>query len=73
MKAMVDGHRDMEKLLAARGDNGGGEGVRAPSPGAGKTDEPSLAVKVNQWAARTLPDVRVHLEQAEQVYGALAK
>jgi putative membrane protein len=72
MKAMVDGHRDMEKMLAARGDNGG-EGVPAPSSGAEKTDAPSLAAKVNQWAVRTLPDVRVHLEQAEQVYGALAK
>ena len=73
MKAMVDGHRDMEKMLAARGDKGGGEGARAPSSSAEKTDEPSLAVKVNKWAAKTLPDVRVHLEQAEQVYGALAK
>ena len=72
MKAMVDGHRDMEKMLAARGDRGG-EGARAPSSSAEKTDEPSLAVKVNKWAAKTLPDVRVHLEQAEQVYGALAK
>ena len=62
----------MEKTLAARGDNGG-EGVRAPSSGAEKTDLPSLGVKVTQWAAKTLPDVRVHLEQAEQVYSALAK
>lgn len=72
MKAMVDGHRDMEKLLAARVDNSG-EGVRTPSSGAEKTAEPSLAVKVNEWAAKTLPHVQAHLEQAEQVYGALAK
>ena len=62
----------MAKMLAARVDNGG-EGLRAPSSGAEKTDQLSLAAKVNQWAVKTLPDVRDHLEQAEQVYGALAK
>jgi putative membrane protein len=73
MKAMVDGHRDVEKMLAARASSGGGEDVRTSSPGAETIDEPSLTVKVNQWAAKTLPDVRAHLEEAEQVYGALAK
>jgi putative membrane protein len=73
MKAMVDGHRDVEKMLAARVSSGGGEGLRTPSSGPGKTDEASLAAKVNQWAANTLPDVRAHLEEAEQVQGALAK
>jgi len=72
MKAMVEGHRDMEKMLAARASNGGA-GLRTPSSGAEKTDEPSLAAKVDEWAAKTLPDVRAHLEQAELVYGALAK
>lgn len=59
MQAMVDGHRDMEKLLATRADNGG-EGA-------------SLAAKVNQWAASTLPAVRAHLEEARQVSSTLAK
>ena len=70
MHAMVDGHRDVEKMLAARV-NGAGEGG-VPSR-AENTGEPSLAVKVNRWAASTLPDVRAHLEKAEQVYAALAK
>jgi putative membrane protein len=73
MKAMVDGHRNVEKMLAERANSGGGEGVRTSSTGGEKGDEPSLTVKVNQWAAKTLPDVRAHLEEAEQVYGALAK
>jgi putative membrane protein len=59
MQAMVDGHREVEKMLAARGSNGGA-----------RTDESSLAAKVDQWAARTLPDVRAHLKEAEQVYAS---
>ena len=49
---------------------------RQPPPsntttGAAKPDELSLATKVDQWAAKTLPDVQAHLKEAEQVYGAL--
>ena len=73
MKAMIDGHRDVEKLLATRVSNGGGEGLRTASVGDETTDALSIAVKVDQWAAKTLPDVRAHLEEAEQVYGTLAK
>jgi putative membrane protein len=62
MKAMVDGHRDVEKMLTERVGEGG------PA-----SDETSLAGKVNQWAAKTLPAVRAHLERAEQVSGQLAK
>ena len=62
MKAMVDGHRDVEKMLAAR-----------VSTGEAQPDQVSLSAKVNQWAAKTLPDVRAHLKEAEQVYGELAK
>jgi putative membrane protein len=61
MKAMVDGHRDVEKMLAAR-----------VSKGEAQPDQVSLSAKVNQWAAKTLPDVRAHLKEAEQVYGELA-
>jgi putative membrane protein len=60
MKAMVDRHRDAEKLLAAR-----------VSKSAASSNE--LAEKVDQWAARTLPDVRAHLKEAERVYGAFSK
>jgi putative membrane protein len=62
MKAMVDGHRDVEKMLAAR-----------VSKGEAQPDQVALSAKVNQWAAQTLPDVRAHLKEAEQVYGELAK
>ena len=62
MKTMVDGHRNVEKMLTERIDEGG------PA-----SDGTSLTGKVNQWAAKTLPAVRAHLEQAEQVYGQLAK
>ena len=62
MKAMIDGHRDVEKMLAAR-----------VSTGEAQPDQVSLSAKVNQWAAKTLPDVRAHLKEAEQVYGELAK
>jgi putative membrane protein len=62
MKAMVDGHRDVEKMLAAR-----------VSKDDAQPDQVSLSAKVNQWAAKTLPDVRAHLKEAEQVYGELAR
>jgi hypothetical protein len=54
MKAMIDRDRDVEKMLAARATGGGG-------------DADTLAAKVNQWASETLPEVRAHLKEAEQV------
>jgi putative membrane protein len=62
MQAMVDWHRDVEKMLATR-----------PIGGAAKSEQPSLSAKVNQWAAKTLPEVRAHLKEAEQVYGEVSK
>jgi len=72
MKAMIDWHHDLETMLAARVKNGG-DGDRRPAraPADAKSDQVPLATKVDQWAARTLPDVRSHLQQAEQVLGAL--
>jgi putative membrane protein len=58
MKTMVERHRDVEKMLAARVNSGG-------------SSESPLAAKVQQWAASTLPDVRAELKEAEQVYGGL--
>jgi putative membrane protein len=55
MRVMVDGHREVEKTLAAHG--GEGSGV--------------LAAQVSEWAARTLPAVRAHLKEAEQVSAAI--
>jgi putative membrane protein len=59
MKAMIDRDRDVEKMLAARGSS------------SGETD--TLAAKVNQWAAATLPEVRAHLKEAEQVLAQIGK
>jgi putative membrane protein len=71
MKTMVDRDRDIEKMLAARAGNGGSEAAR-PTSGA-KADEVPLAARVNQWAARALPDARAHLKEAEEVFGQLGK
>ena len=75
MKAMVDAHRDVEQVLAVRVDEGGAntEIQTRASRGAAKSDGASLAAKLNDWATRTLPSVRAHLKEAEQVYGQLAK
>ena len=62
MKAMVDRHRDVEQRLATR-----------VSKSAAGNDQQSLAAKVDQWAAKALPEVRAHLQEAEQVSGAHAK
>jgi predicted outer membrane protein len=71
MKATIDQHRDLERMLATRVNEGpGAEGrptVDAQSDGA------PLAAKVNQWAAATLPKIRAHLKEAEQVSGQLEK
>jgi putative membrane protein len=64
MKAMVEGHRDVEAMLAGRVDVGRSSGA--------KTDE-ALAANINKWAAKTLPTVRAHLREAEQVSGGLDK
>jgi putative membrane protein len=71
MKVMIDRHRDVEQVLAARISNGGEDSARTRPASAARSDEPTLAVKVNQWAAKTLPEVRAHLEDAEQVLGRL--
>jgi predicted outer membrane protein len=68
MKVMIDRHRDTEKMLAARV-NTGGDATRPTA--ATRSDEPTLAAKVNQWATTTLPEVRAHLKEAEQVLGRL--
>ena len=65
MKAMVDGHRDVEAVLAGRADSNA-------RPSNAKADE-TLAANVNNWAAKTLPTVRTHLKEAEQVSGELEK
>src|SRR6185503_21183275 len=55
MKAMIDRDRDVEKMLAARAGNSGGAD--------------SLGGRGNLWTDATLPEVRAHLKEAEQVFG----
>jgi putative membrane protein len=59
MQTMIDRDRDVEKMLAARASGGG--------------ETETLAGKVNQWAAATLPEVRAHLKEAEQVLAQIGK
>jgi putative membrane protein len=59
MKAMVDGHREVEKTLAAR--------ASAPVPAS------DLGANVTEWSAKTVVEVREHLKKAEEVSAELAK
>lgn len=81
MKAMVDGHREVEKLLLSRAGHNEAEGqhsgaartsterASAEKGAAVKTEASAdaAAEKVNQWAAQKLPTTRAHLKQAEQI------
>jgi putative membrane protein len=53
MAAMVDDHQHMEDLLDGRANE--------------KQDNQPLDNAVNQWAAKTLPTVKHHLEMAQQL------
>lgn len=75
MKAMIDRHRDIERMLAAHVTDGGTSARSSQSRPAGDagSDESALTAKMNQWAAGMLPEVRAHLKEAEQVFGALGQ
>jgi putative membrane protein len=71
MKAMVEGHEDVADLLnnRAQGRNGVSDAAGASAsarPGEAQTEGP-----VNQWAARTLPAVRAHLDRAKAISAKL--
>jgi putative membrane protein len=69
MKAMVGGHEDAADLLDNRAQGRRGTpGVTGASarPGEAETEGP-----VNQWAARTLPAVRAHLDRAKAISAKL--
>ena len=67
MKTMVDGHRDVETMLASRVESG------TTRPSSGAKSDTALTANVNKWATKTLPSVRAHLKEAEQVQGSLDK
>jgi putative membrane protein len=65
MNAMVDGHQDVINQLqkhASEDRFGDDKGTVKPEP----SNKPSEA-SVNQWAAKALPTVREHLDQAKQI------
>jgi putative membrane protein len=65
MKAMVDGHEDVENELEQHaGDNSRPAGDRTVGTSG---DAAQGQAAVNGWASKTLPSVRQHLEQAKQI------
>ena len=77
VKAMVDGHREVKSMLAARAGEPGGEarsnniGSRATGT-SGRSNSP-LDTAVNQWATKALPTVEQHLDRAEQIHASLPR
>ena len=65
MTAMVEGHREVAKMLDERA---------APSPsakGTSGTDNSRLDTSVNQWASKALPTTKQHLQKAQQISSGL--
>jgi putative membrane protein len=56
MNAMVDGHEEMKDRLEQRANQSSTAGSSAP-----------LETALNQWAAKTLPVVEMHLQHAQQL------
>jgi putative membrane protein len=85
MEAMVDGHKDVAKLLekesershetaSAASPNGSAVGTSgtASAGATGTSGEVHAgAADVNQWAASTLPTVQSHLDRARQIEDSL--
>jgi predicted outer membrane protein len=82
MKAMVEGHKEMQGMLKGRANQ---QAARTPAAGSTAKDNPTgtsgarttgaaagnsapLDMAVNQWASKTLPAVEQHLQKAEQIY-----
>jgi putative membrane protein len=69
MEAMVDNHEDVVDLLQSRANEdrvGEGKGTVRPE----RSDDPVEAA-LNQWAAKTLPTTRHHLDEARRVRESL--
>ena len=82
MKAMVDGHNEVSRLLQmhtganARNDartHGGTNPTGTSGTGAAATSAPrrttQLDTAVHHWATETLPTVQQHLQKAQQIHG----
>jgi putative membrane protein len=70
MNAMVEGHEEAVRDLQRQADASarGGDRTVGTTGQAGQADP---AAPAKQWAAKTLPDVQKHLEQARQIQGKL--
>lgn len=69
MRAIVDGHEKVVDLLQTRANEhrfGADKGTAEPE----KTDDP-IGMEINQWAAKTLPTTRHHLDEAKRIHGEL--
>ncbi len=65
MKAMVDGHMKVKRLLQSRAKTEPGSTARAT--GTSGTATTRLDTTVNQWASKSLPTVEQHLQKAMQI------
>jgi putative membrane protein len=70
MMAMVDGHEDVAQELQRHADTPAQRGDRAVGT-TGQGAQADQTAPVKQWAAKTLPAVQKHLEQARQIQGKL--
>jgi putative membrane protein len=71
MKAMVDGHEDVVDRLQTRASEdrfGDNKGEVKPE----RSDNP-VEGALNQWAAKALPTVRHHLDEAKRINDGLAR
>jgi putative membrane protein len=73
MKAMVDGHMKVVSLLEGRAD----DHARADRPrgttGTGSAADTQVDAAADQWATKSLPTVKQHLQKAEQIQGTMQK
>jgi putative membrane protein len=80
MNAMVDGHNQVKDLLEERagdanrganttasGNTATGAATGSAAAGSAAAGNAAVETAVNQWAAKTLPKVEQHLQQAEQL------
>jgi putative membrane protein len=68
MRAMVEGHRDVQDMLDNRATKT--PGARGTS-GGGAPENSQLDVAVNRWASQKLPGVTQHLQRAERITSQL--
>jgi putative membrane protein len=69
MQAMIDSHENVINHLQSRANEdrfGENKGQTTPE----KSDDP-VAMQINQWAAKTLPTARHHLEEARRIHDGL--